>query len=195
MGEIDPLAVDNVGDDIEKESSKEADDLETARYPCAWYEREFRVPPGPAGRQFLLRFPAGAKVGSETWHGIERASDVYVNGRFAGSVRNTKKVLEISDRVSLNETNRISILNGRPWLAAAGAAGFTESPILEIVKPSDVMLGEPLIIPKVRDQQLAVRLQMKNGSKRNIPIRFKAEIIDARTRTKLAVGATELLSL
>ena len=156
-------------------------DLTLGSYPCAWFERDFEVPPGSKNRQYLLRFPMGATFEAGGWHSVARASDVFVNGRFAGTVFNSGKSLDVTQLVNEEGNNRLSILNGRPWLSNVTMAGFSQDPELEIRARRDVTVGELLVFGRVRKKELAVRTEMKNTSGEPVPIEARARILDART--------------
>lgn len=180
--------------DTEAGPASAKQDVAVTHFPCAWFEREFQHPPGPEKRQFLLRFPMGARVVSAGWHSVERASDVFVNGRYAGSIRGSVRVLDITGLVT-EGTNRLSVLNGRPWLSRVEEAGFTRAPVLEVRDQGAVSIGGLLVISRVRKRELAIRMRMANLSGRALSIRAEARIYDARTGELAAALERDALRL
>ncbi len=155
--------------------------LTLGSFPCAWFERDFQVPPGPKNRQYLLRFPLGAAFEAGGWHSVARASDVYVNGKYAGTIFNSEKTLDVTALVEEEGSNRLSILNGRPWLADVATAGFMSVPELEVRAQSAVTVSDMLVVSRVRQNELGVRTHVRNQSGAAAQISAQARILDAKT--------------
>ena len=76
-------------------------------------------------------------------------------------------------------SNRLSILNGRPWLTGVENAGFVREPVLEIRNQRDVAMKDNiLVISRVRDGEVAARVGIANHSGRVLSLQAEAKIYD-----------------
>jgi len=138
----------------------------------AWLERDINVPAAWKGKTVLLTFPwvraDQEPLGSGS--GPRNYSDVYLNGQYVASVETPGTLsVPVSRFLHYGRTNRLTVLNGRPYTRihpadrrARPKAGLTEAPRLEIRDAPGYLAGRPIVTPSTRNKTLTVELPIRN---------------------------------